>query len=129
MRNSMPKIMVALLAVALTAVAFAGMATNPPETITLDKAQAKKTAVTFPHKAHFALVEKCATCHHTQEGLAEGADVEVQPCSACHLDPTDPNAGSFREMSLSKNPFHKLCIDCHKTQAKGPKTCNECHAK
>lgn len=129
MRNSMPKIMIALLAVALTAVAFAGMATDPPETITLDKAQAKKTAVEFPHKAHFALVEKCATCHHTQEALAEGADMEVEPCSACHLDPEDAATPSMRQMSLSKNPMHKLCIGCHKAEAKGPKTCNDCHKK
>jgi len=129
MRNTMPKIMIALLAVALTAVAFAGMATNPPETITINEAQAKKPPVVFPHKAHFALVDKCATCHHTQEGLAEGANVEVKLCSACHLDPEKAETPSMRQMSLSKNPFHKLCIDCHKAEAKGPKTCNDCHKK
>ena len=61
--------------------------------------------------------------------LAEGANVEVKLCSACHLDPEKAETPSMRQMSLSKNPFHKLCIDCHKAEAKGPKTCNDCHKK
>jgi len=129
MRNSMPKIMVTILAVALAAVAFAGMAKDAPATIVLDKAAAKKPAVTFPHAAHVTAVPDCATCHHTQKGLTATSDVKVEPCAACHLDPEKPEAGSMREMSLTKNPFHKLCIGCHKTDGKGPKTCNDCHKK
>ena len=32
-------------------------------------------------------------------------------------------------MSLKKNPFHMVCIDCHKEQAKGPTKCDDCHKK
>jgi len=90
----------------LAAVAVA--AVQVPETVTLDKAK--------------------NTCHHTQKGLTAEA-TEVKPCASCHLDPEKPETPSMREMSLSKNPFHKRCIDCHKTEAKGPTKCAECHKK
>ncbi len=107
-------------------VVFAGLAKEAPETVVIKGAAAKKTPVTFPHKAHVERVA-CDTCHHAQKGLTANAAVEVKPCSACHLDPQKPDVPSMREMSLSKNPFHKLCIDCHKTGGKGPTKCAECH--
>jgi hypothetical protein len=35
----------------------------------------------------------------------------------------------MREMSLKKNPFHMVCIDCHKAETKGPTKCDDCHPK
>ncbi|MFN3413352.1 MAG: cytochrome c3 family protein [Thermoanaerobaculum sp.] len=108
-------------------VAVAVVAVQVPETITLDKAKNKQAPVVYPHKLH-ADKYACDTCHHTQKGLTAEA-AEVKPCSSCHLDPEKPETPSMREMSLSKNPFHKQCIDCHKKEAKGPTKCAECHKK
>lgn len=107
-------------------VAFAGVANKAPDSVVLDKAHAKRPHVTFPHKVHAATIA-CDTCHHTNKGLKATDTVEVATCASCHLDPEKPETGSIREMSLTKNPFHKLCIDCHKKEAKGPAKCNDCH--
>ena len=32
-------------------------------------------------------------------------------------------------MSMKKNPFHMLCINCHKQEGEGPTSCNDCHVK
>lgn len=103
------------------------MAVEIPETITLDKAQAKWPPVTFTHKKHEKMAA-CDTCHHTQKGLTAEAK-EVVPCSSCHLDPEKPEIPSMRQMSLKKNPFHIQCINCHKKEGKGPTKCAECHKK
>jgi len=119
-------VLVAVTVAVWAGVLFAGLANQAPETVVIKEAAAKKPPVTFPHKAHFDRAA-CGDCHHTQKDLKAGAAVEVKPCSACHLDPQKPETPSMREMSLSKNPFHKLCIDCHKSKAKGPSKCAECH--
>lgn len=112
---------------AVVAAASVVLAVQIPEMVTLDKAQAKQAPVIFPHKAHGEKYA-CDTCHHTQKGMtAEVA--KVDPCSSCHLDPEKPEIPSMRQMSLTKNPFHKLCIDCHKKEAKGPTKCADCHKK
>ncbi len=112
----------------VAAVAVAGVPANQaPETITINEAAAKKGPVEFPHKAHFA-VTACTTCHHTQEGLTADSTMEVEKCSACHLHPESAETPDMSQMSLKKNPFHALCIDCHKKEAKGPTKCNDCHA-
>ncbi len=108
------------------AVVLAGVANKAPDSVVLDKASTKRTPVTFPHKAHQD-VTACSTCHHTNAELKAGSAEEVKPCAACHLDPDKPTTPSMREMSLTKNPFHKLCIDCHKQQGKGPTKCVDCH--
>lgn len=100
--------------------------TTAEDDMVLDACGEKKSAVTFPHEAHKALTE-CVTCHHTSEGLAEGG--EAEKCTSCHLNPEDAATPSCAEMSPSKNPYHKLCIGCHKTEAKGPAKCNDCHPK
>ena len=110
----------------VVAVAFAGVSNKAPESLVLDKAQSKRPPVIFPHKVHADRLA-CDTCHHMNKGLKAGDTVEVTPCAPCHLDPEKPDTPSMREMSLTKNPFHKLCINCHKTEAKGPSKCNECH--
>lgn len=64
---------------------------------------AKNGAVQFNHKKHEELVKKnCKTCHEKAPGKMEG---------------------------FGKDKAHKLCLDCHKSQGKGPVTCKECHVK
>lgn len=102
-----------------------------PATVTIKAAAAKQPAVTMNHELHSTkLVKTCETCHHMNKGMtAENvAKAKVQKCSSCHLDPKD-NAPSMREASLQKNPFHSLCIGCHKTEKKGPVACTACHKK
>ena len=123
MRKTVSTLIVAA-AVLVAGVVMAGK--QCPETVSLDQAKAKKTAVTMNHKAHVALTA-CTTCHHTNKELTATSNVEVATCASCHLDPAKPETPSMREMSLTKNPFHKLCIDCHKKQAKGPAKCADCH--
>jgi hypothetical protein len=122
----------ATITVALIATFAAALwvfAAEIPENITIDAAMNKKSAVEFPHAAHVETGVSCDTCHHTLEGLTAERAAEVKKCSACHLDPTEEGVPSMREMSPSKNPLHKGCINCHKTEAKGPIKCNDCHPK
>jgi predicted CXXCH cytochrome family protein len=62
---------------------------------------AKPGNVTFNHKTHAA--QKCETCHAT------------------------PAGGKIE--GFNKDSAHKLCVECHKTQAKGPAKCADCHKK
>lgn len=100
-----------------------------PATITIDAAAAKQGPVKFSHGKHAStLVKTCETCHHTEKGLTKDTDKNVQKCSSCHLD-AKAGVPSMREASLQKNPFHTLCISCHREQKKGPTTCTTCHVK
>lgn len=118
------------LLIVLSAVTFAvGAAVKPPDKVVIDDAQAKRAAVTFPHAEHAKNVSDCTTCHHTNEGLTASSGQEVAGCASCHLDPEKATTPSMREMSLTKNPFHSLCMSCHKEQAKGPTKCDDCHPK
>jgi len=116
------------------AVMFATTAKQAPETITINECASKKPAVNFPHKAHWKVTE-CKTCHHAQADLKEGTDVEVQGCATCHLNPEKAETPSCTEMSSAKNPYHMLCVNCHKEKvkedaaSKAPTKCNDCHAK
>lgn len=122
----MPKILT-ILSISLAAmVAFAHH--GPTQTV-LDAAAKKQPPVPFNHGKHATeLVKLCDTCHHTNEGMTDQSDAKVQKCSACHLDPKG-DVPSMREMSLTKNPFHNPCINCHKEQKKGPTVCKDCHVK
>ena len=113
-------VVLALLAliVGMTAV-LASAHEDMPAIIVIDKAQAKKAAVTFPHEQHGEEFG-CQACHHI-----ETADVEPESCFNCHgKDPDipDPSVSSAKE-----NPFHILCKGCHKEKAQGPTKCGECH--
>lgn len=114
-----------LVVFAVASMAAVLMAVQIPENITLDKAQAKKPPVIFPHKSHAERIA-CDSCHHTQKGLTAETE-KVETCASCHLDPEKTEIPSMRQMSLTKNPFHILCINCHKQEAKGPTKCAECH--
>jgi hypothetical protein len=118
------------LLIVLFAVTFAvGAAVKPPDEVVIDAAQAKKSAVTFPHADHVERLPDCTTCHHTSEGLTASSGQEVASCTSCHLDPEKAETPGMREMSLKKNPFHMVCIDCHKEETKGPTKCDDCHPK
>lgn len=119
----------AVLALCLGATLVVAAPHHGPADITIDAAADKREPVPFTHGQHATeLVGSCDTCHHTSPGLTQETDQNVQSCSSCHLDPED-DAPSMREMSLRKNPFHVLCIDCHKEQDAGPVSCNDCHVK
>ena len=111
-------------------IATAVFAHHGPVTVKIDAAAKKQPAVTFNHEKHaHAHVKGCDTCHHTQKGLVNSEKTKVVPCRTCHLDPKDPKVPSMREMSMTKNPFHTRCVQCHKTEKKGPTACTGCHKK
>jgi len=114
------KLAVIMIAVAV-AVAFAAsmaVAGDPPATVTIDKAAAKKSAVTFDHGKHSGTID-CLKCHHK----ATSKD-DVKSCFECHgVDP----AASDPASSKKDNPFHVQCKGCHKTEGQGPTKCKECH--
>ena len=62
MRKSYLGLGLGAMALLLAGVAMAGEA---PEATTIDDCVAKKSAVEFPHAAHFEVTE-CTTCHHTR---------------------------------------------------------------
>jgi len=110
--------------------------TEIPETITIDGCKDTKSAVEFPHKAHFELTE-CVTCHHTSEGLTAEtvAKMEVATCGSCHNEPEKAETPVCSEKSLKKNPYHISCVGCHKAtkkenaDTKAPSKCTACHPK
>lgn len=102
-----------------------------PEKVTINAAAKKQPGVVLDHTKHATvLVKSCDTCHHTNKGMTTDKGAKVQKCSACHLDPK-PNVPGMREMAMTKNPFHMVCVDCHKKAApkKGPTACTGCHKK
>jgi hypothetical protein len=90
-------------------------------------AEKKQPPVTFDHHKHAtSLVESCDTCHHTNEGMTAATDANVEKCSSCHLDGDAP---SMSAAGLKDNPFHILCINCHREEKKGPTACRDCHVR
>ena len=120
-----PKLVVTLSTLLMSGVLFAH---HGPDKVTIDAAKSKQPAVTFDHAKHSTtLVKSCDTCHHTQKGL-KSEETKVVKCTTCHLN-AKGNVPSMREASLTKNPFHTRCIDCHKKEKKGPVVCTGCHVK
>lgn len=117
------------LVIAVLFVAAAALAHHGPATSTIDEAKAKQPGVTFSHGKHATTyVKDCTTCHHADKGLTKDNDKNVKNCASCHLK-AQGKMGTMADASLTKNPMHVLCIDCHKKQNKGPKTCTGCHKK
>ena len=121
-----------LLGISALVIAASGLMVVADDTMMIDACANKKSGVAFPHKAPEGVTE-CSTCHHTQEGLAAGG--EAEKCSSCHLEPEDAATPKCSEMSMSKNPYHKACIACHKdevkknAESKAPTKCDGCHPK
>lgn len=110
------KLAVIMIAVAV-AVAFAAsmaVAGDPPGQIMIEKGKDKKPAVSFDHVKHSGSID-CFKCHHTAT-----AKEDIKDCFSCH--------GADAAAPSVKDAFHKTCKDCHKTEAKGPTKCKECHA-
>jgi len=78
--------------------------------------------VRFAHKRHAALINDCSKCHHFRP-KDENA-LETTRCSACHQD-------SFNEKHPEriglKAAYHQQCMECHKTEGRGPSDCKGCH--
>ena len=124
----MTQLKLAFIAGAIALLSAIGAQAAPPENITIDDCVAKKSAVEFPHAAHFELTE-CSTCHHTQENLSKETADEAKPCSECHNEPEKKSTPSCSQSSLKKNHYHINCVDCHKAEKAGPTKCNDCHPK
>jgi predicted CXXCH cytochrome family protein len=93
------KIIFSIAAALALASAAPALAAPPAEGV---KLPAKNGPVTFNHKSH------------------PGID-----CTKCHADAK----GGKIETIHNKDKAHGLCVECHKTQAKGPTKCAECHKK
>jgi hypothetical protein len=100
-----------------------------PAKVTINAAAKKQAAVVFDHAAHVKRAPKCDACHHTNKGMTTDKGAKVEKCSSCHLDPKDAKVPGMREMTMTKNPFHMVCVNCHKTAKKGPVVCTGCHKK
>jgi hypothetical protein len=120
----------------LTAGAFASghMAKFPAgkEVITYAPLKADGTAakepVAFSHKAHAEKAKACDDCHHQQK-----PEEAVKACKAagCHVAGKGAaGEGKTNEYdAMHKKEGDKSCVGCHKTAAKGPQKCAECHVK
>jgi len=126
-----------LIIIVLTALAaLVAFAAEVPETVVIDGCKVKKSAVEFPHKAHFELAA-CVDCHHTAEGLTAEtvADMEVDHCALCHAEPENAETPNCTDSSSKTNPYHILCVGCHKDTVKekadspAPTKCTACHPK
>jgi hypothetical protein len=124
-----------LLIFAISALAIMAIAETPDDMV-LDSCGDSKSAVAFPHTAHFEF-GACVDCHHTSEGLTAetAADMTVETCVSCHLEPEEATTPACGEKSLKKNPYHINCVGCHKAYKKehadttAPTKCNACHPK
>lgn len=131
----MRKFVLISLAVLVATASLVALA-EVPENITIDGCAKKKAAVEFPHQAHFEFSD-CVTCHHTTEGLTleNVAEMEVASCGSCHNEPEKETTPICSASSTKKNPYHIVCITCHKETAKenadstAPTKCAACHPK
>ncbi|SDU61965.1 Class III cytochrome C family protein [Desulfobacula phenolica] len=78
--------------------------------------------VRFAHKRHAALTKDCSKCHHYRP--KDETALETTRCSACHQDSF--NSDHPERIGL-KAAYHQQCMECHKTEAKGPVDCKGCH--
>ncbi len=100
------------------------IAAKAPKETVIKACQKTKPPVAFPHQDHVTKNKiKCKTCHHTGKN-----DVACSSAD-CHAGKAAGKKPGCAEMSLTKNPFHITCINCHKKENKGPKACAQCHKK
>jgi hypothetical protein len=122
-------ICVAALALAFTVAAGVSVAGNTgPEVAKIDTPKKGGTAVTFPHKAHQAMME-CAACHHTKNADGTQGPYEAgkeAKCATCH------DGSLAKDVATAKKAAHKNCKGCHKKGLDGktgPTKCGDCHKK
>ncbi len=118
---------------------------EPPESV-----EAKRSAVEFPHSAHFASVD-CRTCHHKWQGAEIIQGCGTQDCHDVTVSPTKSGEGGTNPdlaIRYYKSAYHQMCIGCHKeikaqnlaleTSHKelkenltvpGPTSCVQCHPR
>lgn len=91
------------------------------------QSEATEKPVPFNHNEHNkkAKIAKCAGCHHPLPGAPKKAKAMAmeRPCSECHK----PRPEASDRAPALMMAYHKLCQDCHRTQAKGPVQCSGCH--
>ncbi len=123
--------LIPFVAIALLGVFFVGM----PQAFSQNKEEVWRTtalaphtrlAVYFVHDEHNekAGLDNCAVCHHdaTEDGqMTMESSSEGIPCVDCH-------AVNATKGTPLQRAFHRQCIGCHETQAKGPTACGGCHA-
>lgn len=90
-----------------------------PENVTIERAQSKKSPVTFAHAKHSEEIN-CLKCHHDAKSSAD-----AQSCFVCHG--SDPDIPDPSVSGAKENPFHIRCRGCHQEQGKGPTKCKDCH--
>lgn len=107
------------------------LAKDPPKEITIAACKDKKPVVKFMHADHVKKLKaekNCATCHHKVKGK-----MAQDKCSKCHMEAKGDKVGSCKDKSKKANPYHVLCITCHKKKQadspKAPTKCGECHKK
>jgi predicted CXXCH cytochrome family protein len=108
----MKKTLAVVIAVAFV-LAVVGAALAVSDVVELSKG-GKAKIVKFTHKAHVGYAKNdCKKCHHTGQNVG---------CKSCH-DATGSKGGG----KVTKDAFHKQCVDCHKAAGKGPTACAPCH--
>ena len=113
-------LMCAMVLSAAAADAPADMVLKAPEGM-----KATKAEVAFAHGKHAAEYGiKCLTCHHK---AADEASIKGCAIAGCHDQPGKKEANAFYVAFHGKSD--SSCVGCHKTMAKGPKSCKECHPK
>lgn len=106
------------------------------KTVVIDYFMKMNDAVAFDHEKHSeALKIKCKDCHHKK---AEGEKAAQTKCSnkACHAKVQEKDGKKFDAGtgSATENPFHVLCMNCHKkyvndSTKKAPAKCKSCHSR
>ncbi len=94
-----------------------------PKDVTIKACQKTKPPVAFPHEAHAKKGKiACKTCHHK-------GDEKACSSAGCHAGKAEGKRPGCAETSMTKNPYHVQCVNCHKKENKGPKACAQCHKK
>jgi hypothetical protein len=94
----------------------------PPRTIVIDRCKKKAPGVVLKHERHVKRFKvPCRACHvHTR--------IKPRRCSACHSGKANPRYKvGCAEPGMKKNPYHLVCVGCHKAKKKGPRACKGCH--
>lgn len=84
----------------------------------------KKMPVPFHHASHKPI--ECTVCHHTAYDTLAMSSCSLEGCHSS----TEIRDGVNSFYAAFHDTFEKSdrgCLDCHKTQGKGPTGCKACH--